>query len=399
MGGAGRLLAGSHHAGTPAADQGACAAVVAAATQRGGSVTGPERLAGAAGGGRLWLLAGATAGAAAGLLAAALGWWPATALLLLLSALAGAAVQRAMANERQRSASISADNARLVDRLRASLRRLRESNRLKDDFVAAVSHELRSPLTAIQGSLSTLLRDDIDLDATTARSLLETADRQSRRLHRLIEDLLVVSLLESGADRPRLGDVHLSVLLGQVLEELGADGRHLVETDVPAGLGPVRSDADRLHQILANLIGNARKYAPAGTTITVRVRPGPAAVDVLVADQGPGIPPEARERIFERFYQFDQSRTRRAGGVGLGLYLCRRLAASIGAEVALERTGPGGSVFAVRLPNPPGAVPTPPDDPEPAGAIHGGTGATAGPSAPPLPYPAALGRSRRRESA
>src|SRR6266540_3706575 len=174
MGGAGRLLAGSHHAGTPAADQGACA----------------------------------------GLLAAALGWWPATALLLLLSALAGAAVQRAMANERQRSASISADNARLVDRLRASLRRLRESNRLKDDFVAAVSHELRSPLTAIQGSLSTLLRDDIDLDATTARSLLETADRQSRRLHRLIEDLLVVSLLESGADRPRLGDVHLSVLLG-----------------------------------------------------------------------------------------------------------------------------------------------------------------------------------------
>jgi signal transduction histidine kinase len=242
----------------------------------------------------------------------------------------------------------AAGNARLVERLRASLPRLRESNRLKDDFVAAVSHELRSPLTAIQGSLSTLLRDDVELDAATARSLLETADRQSRRLHRLVEDLLVVTMLEAGVQRPRLGDVHLSVLLGQVLEDLGADGRHLVETDVPAGLGPVRGDADRLHQILANLIGNARKYAPAGTTITVRVRPGPTSVDVLVADQGPGVPSEARERIFERFYQVDQSRTRRAGGVGLGLYLCRRLAASIGAEVVLERSGPHGSVFAVR---------------------------------------------------
>jgi signal transduction histidine kinase len=234
-------------------------------------------------------------------------------------------------------------------RLRASLAALRESNRLKDDFVAAVSHELRSPLTSIQGSLATLLRREGDLDADVARSLLELADRQSRRLHRLIEDLLVVSMLESRSDQARFGDVHLDVLLGQVLEELGPDGRHAIQTDVPAGLGPVRSDADRLHQILANLVGNARKYAPAGTTITVRVRPGPTSTDVLVADQGPGIPPDARERIFERFYQVDQSRTRHAGGLGLGLYLCRRLAASIGAEVALERSGPDGSVFVVRL--------------------------------------------------
>ncbi len=313
-----------------------------------------ERLAGSAGDGRGWLLAGVLAGVVAGtglgLLAASLRWWPvAAALLLLLPAAATAAVHRALHRARERLAGVSADNARLVDRLRASLEGLRESNRLKDDFVAAVSHELRSPLTSIQGSLSTLLRRDGHLDAAVARSLLELADRQSRRLRRLIEDLLVVSMLESGSDRPRLGDVHLSVLVGHVLEDLGPDSRHAVVTDVPAGLGPVRSDADRLHQILANLVGNARKYAPAGTTITVRVRPGPASTDVLVADQGPGIPPEAHERIFERFYQVDQSRTRLAGGLGLGLYLCRRLAASIGAEVALERSGPGGSVFVVRV--------------------------------------------------
>jgi signal transduction histidine kinase len=310
-----------------------------------------ERLVGATGGGLLWLLVGGLAGAAAGvgvgLLAAALGWWPAGALLLVLSAVAADAVHRVMASQRERLWSLSAGHAQLVGRLRASLQSLRESNRLKDDFVAAVSHELRSPLTSIQGSLSTLLRDDVALDPATARSLLEVADRQSRRLRRLVEDLLVVSMPDSG-DRPRLEDVRLDVLVDQVLEDLGADDGHLVEVDLPASLAPVRSDADRLHQILANLVGNARKYAPAGSTITVRARPGRSTTDVLVADQGPGVPREARERIFERFYQVDQSSTRPAGGIGLGLYLCRRLAATIGAEVALERSGPDGSVFAVR---------------------------------------------------
>jgi signal transduction histidine kinase len=311
-----------------------------------------ERLVAATGGGLLWLLAGGLAGAAGGvgvgLLAAALGWWPAAGLLLVISAVAADAVHRVMASERERLWSLSAGNAQLVGRLRASLQSLRESNRLKDDFVAAVSHELRSPLTSIQGSLSTLLRDDVELDAATVRSLLEVADRQSRRLRRLVEDLLVVSMPESGGDRPRLGEVRLDVLVDHVLEDLGADDGHLVEVDLPATLAPVRSDADRLHQIVANLVGNARKYAPAGTTVTVRARQGRTSTDVLVADQGPGIPREARERIFERFYQVDQSSTRPAGGIGLGLYLCRRLAATIGVEVVLERSGPDGSVFAVR---------------------------------------------------
>jgi signal transduction histidine kinase len=355
-----------------------------------------ERLVGATGGGLLWLLAGGLAGAAAGvgvgLLAAALGWWPATALLLVISAVAVDAVHRVMASQRERLWSLSAGNAQLVGRLRASLQSLRESNRLKDDFIAAVSHELRSPLTSIQGSLSTLLRGDVELDAAVARSLLEVADRQSRRLRRLVEDLLVVSMPESGDDRPLLGDVRLDVLVEHVLEDLGSDGRHLVEVDLPATLAPVRSDADRLHQILANLVGNARKYAPAGTTITVRVRPGHGSTDVIVADQGPGIPREARERIFDRFYQVDQSRTRQAGGIGLGLYLCRRLAATIGAEVVLERSGPDGSVFAVRgLTHPggsrvadPGASPgqlppgTPPSGTA-AGSLSGPRVGSAGP--------------------
>jgi signal transduction histidine kinase len=261
-------------------------------------------------------------------------------------------------------AATSLDNARLVDRLHRSLEELRSSNRLKEDFVAAVSHELRTPLTSIQGCLATLRRTDVELDGEVARSLLEVAHRQSQRLGRLIEDLLVVSRLEAGSESATLADVRLDRLVGQVVEELQPrDREHEVRVEVPEGLAPVRTDGDRLHQILANLVGNARKYAPAGTAITVRARRDPGATVVSVADQGPGIPPEQHERIFDRFYQVDRSSTRRAGGIGLGLYLCRRLADTIGAEVLLERSGPGGSVFSVRLPHPP--------PPAPAGARPG----------------------------
>jgi signal transduction histidine kinase len=332
-----------------------------------------------------WSAAAVVAGGGLGLLAATRTWWsPATALLLLVPLVAVTAAARLLGRDPGDHEQFDRLN-QTNSRLRASLEGLRESNRLKDDFVAAVSHELRSPLTSIQGSLATLLRAGTQLDPTTARSLLEVADRQSRRLRRLIEDLLVVSRLESGEDRPLLSDVRLDVLVDQVLEDLAADGtQHLTQIDVPAGLGPVRSDADRLHQILANLVGNARKYAPAGTTVTVRVRPGRTTTDVLVADQGPGVPLEARERIFERFYQVDQSPTRQAGGIGLGLYLCRRLAASIGAEVVLERTGADGSVFAVRLPHPPGTVPAPPraDHAHLAGVGTGGRPGNGGRLAP-----------------
>jgi signal transduction histidine kinase len=262
-------------------------------------------------------------------------------------------------------ASSSLDNARLVGRLRESLERLQESNQLKDDFVAAVSHELRTPLTAIQGSLATLLRPDVGLDPELERSLLEGADRQSKRLRHLIEDLLVVARLEGDQEGPHLADVQLEVLVKQVVEDLGERaGSHRLELAVDTDLGSVGTDPARLYQILANLVENACKYAPDGTTVRVGAGRRGGEVVVSVADQGPGIPPEERERVFERFYQVDQSTTRRAGGVGLGLYLCRRLAATIGAEVLLERSGPDGSVFAVRLPKaaatrPPGAAPAP----------------------------------------
>jgi len=279
-------------------------------------------------------------------------------------------------------AGTSLDNARLVDRLHRSLEELRQSNRLKEDFVAAVSHELRTPLTSIQGCLATLRRTDVELDEEVRRSLLEVAHRQSGRLRRLIEDLLVVSRLESGEESATLDEVRIDRLVGLFVDELDTrDGEHRVRTDVPEGLAPVHTDGDRLYQILANLVGNARKYAPAGTTITVTARHSRDATILSVADQGPGIPPDHRERIFDRFYQVDRSSTRRAGGVGLGLYLCRRLADTIGAEVLLERTGPSGSVFTVRLPDMAGEHHRQPNFPHPS--VHVG-GARSGAGRRPL---------------
>lgn len=248
-------------------------------------------------------------------------------------------------------ASVSLDNARLVGRLRESLAHLTEMNRLKDDFVAAVSHELRTPLTSIQGYVKTLLRPDVDFSDEQRQSFLEAVDRQSSRLRSLIEDLLVVSRLEGQvlppvSERAAIGDV-----VETVVTELGhrSEGRR-VELDLAADLPVVETDAGKVHQIVSNLLENAFKYSPEGTPVEVEARREGDGVTVSVVDHGEGVPLEARDRIFDRFYQVDQSSTRPAGGTGLGLYICKRLAESLGARVWLERTGPTGSTFSLWLP-------------------------------------------------
>ncbi len=117
------------------------------------------------------------------------------------------------------------------------------------------------------------------------------------------------------------------------------------------------SDPVKLHQIVSNLVDNALKYSPPGSTVTIRgVRRGSDVV-VLVQDDGGGIPPEQQDRIFDRFYQVDQSSTRSVGGTGLGLYICRKLADALGGSLTLERSDESGSVFAVSIPYRPGDKP------------------------------------------
>ena len=248
--------------------------------------------------------------------------------------------------------SIALENHRLIDELEHSLAHLSEMNRLKDDFVASVSHELRTPLTSIQGYVKTLLRPDAAFRPEDVRSFLETIDRQGGRLHRLIEDLLAVSRIESEGAEVAIEAVPLTKVIGDVLDELRSriEGRDLQVTVVP-GLPEVETDVGKVHQIVCNLIDNAIKYSPEGTPVRVEARGEGAGVMIAVTDQGEGIPLELQDRIFERFYQVDQSSTRRVGGAGLGLYICRKLAEAIGGRLWLESSEPGGSCFCLWLPD------------------------------------------------
>lgn len=249
-------------------------------------------------------------------------------------------------------ASTALENARLIDRLRESLVHLTEMNRLKDDFVAAVSHELRTPLTSTQGYIKTLLRPDADqVSAEDRRSFLEAADRSSERLRSLIEDLLIVSRLETEEIDPVVSQIAVTSLLESVIEELRdkLEDRD-VSIEFDGEVGAVETDPRKVQQIVSNLVENAAKYSTPGMPISIHVVPEASGATVSVIDSGPGISAEEREKIFDRFYQVDQSATRTAGGTGLGLYLCRELAKTVGARVWLQRSGPEGSTFSLWLP-------------------------------------------------
>ena len=248
-------------------------------------------------------------------------------------------------------ASVSLENARLVGRLEESLAHLTEMNRLKDDFVASVSHELRTPLTSIQGYVKTLLRRDADFQPDQRRSFLESVDSQSERLRNLIEDLLVVSRIESNGMQPELRPLSLPAIATEVVEELRPRARgHTFEFRFDDALPIIESDEGKIRQILSNLTENAVKYAPRETKITIHGRLEDDGVVISIEDEGHGIPVDLQEQIFDRFYQVNQSSTREIGGTGLGLYICRRMAQVMGARVWLEQSGSTGSVFSVWIP-------------------------------------------------
>ena len=250
-------------------------------------------------------------------------------------------------------ASVSLENARLVGRLEESLAHLTEMNRLKDDFVASVSHELRTPLTSILGYVKTLLRPNVAFKASEERQFLQTIERQGERLRTLIEDLLEVSRLESKEVRPFLTTISLPHLARQIVEEGRQRTDHLIELDFEEGMPLIKTDEDKVYEILSNLLDNSIKYSPLESRIIVRGQRQSDGVLVWVIDEGRGIPGELQEKIFERFYQVDQSSTRAVGGTGLGLYICRKLADVIGGRLWLESSDNRGSAFCLWIPSTP----------------------------------------------
>lgn len=224
-------------------------------------------------------------------------------------------------------------------------RRLEEVAQMKTDFVSTVSHELRSPLTSIIGSLDTVNRPELAPTEPTSQQLLVSARRQAGRLQRLIEDLLVVSRIDRGAIPVHPEVVEIKEMFDEVTRVVSVEPSTTVE---PENLA-VYADRDHFSRILINLVENAAKYAPDSPVELYAWQKDQRAM-IAVVDHGPGIPEDARESIFERFIQLDQSDTRSRGGTGLGLSIVRSLTEVMHGSIRVEATEGGGATFVLDLP-------------------------------------------------
>jgi signal transduction histidine kinase len=232
-----------------------------------------------------------------------------------------------------------------------TLERLRELDQMKSDFVAITSHELRTPLTAVRGFVRTLIRNYERLSAKQITDFLSMIDRQSDRLTRLVEDLLVVSRIEAGKMSVAPKAVEIRGLLGDIVRSFGEE-RDRIRLTVDAAV-PVRVtvDPNRLDQVMSNLIQNAIKFSPQGTPVTVTAdAAGDDRIELRVRDEGIGIAPEQLDHIFDRFHQAAPALTREAEGAGLGLYITKRLVEAMDGEVRVESEVGEGSTFVVTLP-------------------------------------------------
>jgi signal transduction histidine kinase len=225
-------------------------------------------------------------------------------------------------------------------------------DRLKDEFVLTASHELRSPLTSVQGFAELLMLDRASLSPKQVETVEIILDN-CRHLTRLLNDLLDLARSDAGRLALRLAPTELAPLIEETVRTMRAQtdrsGQTLTERLEP-GLPSIEAEADRVRQVLVNLITNAHEYSPEGAAIEVAAHGYGEGVEVSVSDNGPGIPAEQLEPIFERFTRGDAGLTQRVGGTGLGLAISKSLVELHGGAIAVDSTPGAGSTFRFRLP-------------------------------------------------
>lgn len=231
-------------------------------------------------------------------------------------------------------------------------RRVEASHQAQRDFVANVSHELKTPLTSIQGFAQALL-DGTAGDEQARSKAARIIHEESDRLRRLVDDLLDLARLDAEQVAFLRRPVDMNALIQRVVDGLGVTANekgvklHGLERHLP----PVIGDGDRLAQVLTNLIDNAVKHSPPGGTVRVEGEADQEWLHIRVKDEGPGIPPDELSRIFERFYQLDKARSGgRDRGAGLGLAISREIIRAHGGELSAKSTVGAGSIFTIRLP-------------------------------------------------
>ncbi len=216
--------------------------------------------------------------------------------------------------------------------------RLKKLERIRTDFVANVTHEIRTPLTAVIGYLETLQTGAID-NAEDARRFIDIMLKQAQRLNRLVEDLMTISKIELGEINFHFEDVFLPDIIGSVLplvEAKAAVKNVRIENHAPEKMPPMKGDRDRLSQVLVNVLDNAVKFTPERGQITIAAEEKAGGMVVTIVDTGIGIPREEIQRLGERFYRVDKTRSRELGGTGLGLSIVKHLMLAHGGKMEIE---------------------------------------------------------------
>ena len=256
--------------------------------------------------------------------------------------------------QRQLFSAFVSQSALAIERgvLEQKVRRIRfieESDKVQNAVLTAISHDVRAPLAAITASLSGLLTSDGALDQAAERQLLETADIEARRLHRLVNNLLSMTRLETGASTVKTEPSDLLDVVSTALEELGASaGQRQVSFDIPEDLPLVPLDFGLITHVFINLFSNAFKYSPPDKPVEIRGRIIDGQLEVLVIDRGVGVPPEDLDRVFDKFYRVAQLGS--SSGLGLGLAVCKAFIEAHHGRIGLENNPMGGTIVRFVIP-------------------------------------------------
>jgi signal transduction histidine kinase len=250
------------------------------------------------------------------------------------------------------TATLGAAFNEMADELELEASQRDQLDRLKDEFVLTASHELRSPLTSVQGFAELLM---LERDSLTQKQVetVEIILDNCRHLVRLLNDLLDLARSDAGRLAVTPKPTAVAPLIDDAVRTMRGqtDGAHqILSQQIELGLPPIEVEADRIRQILVNLLTNAHEYSPEGASIEVTARVVGVDVEIAVTDNGPGIPESQLEHIFERFVRGDAGLTQRVGGTGLGLAISKSLVELHGGTLAVESTVGIGSTFSFRLP-------------------------------------------------
>jgi signal transduction histidine kinase len=259
--------------------------------------------------------------------------------------------------------AVATYNVEMYEREQANVRRLQEVDRLKDAFLGTISHELRTPITAIGGFVTLLTERWNDISDEQRRDFFDRLGRNATSLGLLVDELLDFARLERQALSVSAVPMDLTGKVERTVAQLvPLLGEHQVTTDLEPG-ATAMADPGGIERILANLLTNAAKYSPPASRIDVSVRKSGGYVELTVADEGAGIAPEDRSRIFSTFYRGDSEATRSTRGAGIGLAVVRELVQQMGGTIDVRDNVPCGTRMVVRLPA--AAAPTAKSAPRP----------------------------------